>query len=171
MSSVNEIHDALDQGVAEPFLDRALAPFIRDDLGLALLLHGLGKFDEPFGGVRAAVQQHVFDEFQQILRHLLVNGELAGIDDAHVESGLDGVVQERRVHRLAHRVVAAERKRDVADAAADFGPRQVVLDPSRRPDEIHGVIRVFLHAGADGQHVRIKNDVLRRKADLFLSKS
>ena len=71
------------------------------------------------------------------------------------------------MHGLAHRIVAPERKGNVADAPADFGPRQVGLDPFRRPDEIHRVIRVFLHARADGQHVRIENNVLWREADFL----
>ena len=33
-------------------------------------------------------------------------------------------------------------------------------------DEIDGVVVVLLHAGRDGEDVRIENDVLRRKADL-----
>ena len=37
----------------------------------------------------------------------------------------------------------------------------------RRADEIHGVIRVLFQTRADGQHVRIKNDVLRREADFL----
>ena len=58
--------------------------------------------------------------FEQLGRNLFVDGQLAGVDDAHVQPGADGVVQERRVHRLAHHVVAAERERDVAHAAGDF---------------------------------------------------
>ena len=77
------------------------------------------------------------------------------------------MIEKRGVHRLADGIVAAERKRDVADAAADFGVWQVFLDPPRRADEINGVIRVFLHARADGQHVRIEDDVLGREADFF----
>ena len=110
MSCVNEIHDALDQRVAEAFLDRAFAPFVLDDLGLALLLHRLGKLDQPLGRVGPAVEQHVLDQFEQILRNFLINGQHAGVDDAHVEAGLDGVIKKRAVHRLAHGVVAAKRK-------------------------------------------------------------
>ena len=51
--------------------------------------------------------------------------------------------------------------------AADLRERQVLLDPLRGVDEIHGVVVVLLHAGADGQDVRVENDVLRREADLL----
>ena len=75
---------------------------------LALLLDRLGELGEPVGGVGPAVEQHVLDVLEQVLRDFLVDLELAGIDDAHVEPGVDRVVEERGVHRLAHRVVAAE---------------------------------------------------------------
>ena len=80
---------------------------------------------------------------------------------------LIGVIEKGRVHRLAHHVVAAEGKGDVADAAADPRPRQVVLDPLRGADEIDGVVVVLLDAGGHGQDVRIENDVLRREADFL----
>ena len=65
-----------------------------------------GKLEQALGGVGPAVQQHVLDPLEQVLRDLLVDRELPGVDDAHVEAGLDGVVQERRVDGLADHVVA-----------------------------------------------------------------
>ena len=118
---IDEINNALDQRVFEALLDGALAPFVLDDLGLVLLFDGLGKLDEAFRGVGAAIEQNVLDQFEQVLGNLLVNAEHAGVDDAHVQPGLDGVIQKGGVHRLAHDVVAAKGKGNVADAAADFG--------------------------------------------------
>ena len=63
-------------------------------------------------------EEDVLDPLEEVLRDLLVDRELAGVDDPHVEAGADGVVEEGRVHRLADGVVAAERERDVRDAAA-----------------------------------------------------
>ena len=134
---------------------------------VGLLFQLLGELDEALGGVGPAVEQHVLDAFQQVLGNLLIHRQHAGVDDAHVEAGLDGVVEERAVHRLAHGVVAAKAEGDVADAAADFGERQVLLDPARRADEIHGVVVVLLDARGDGEDVRVEDDVLRREADLL----
>ncbi len=72
---------------------------------------------QPVGRVGPAVEHDVLDVLEQVLGDLLVDLELAGVDDAHVEAGLDGVVEEGGVHRLAHDLVAAEAERDVADAA------------------------------------------------------
>ena len=90
---------------------------------LALALDRRRELDHPLGRVGPAVEDDVLDVLEQILRDVLVDDELAGVDDAHVEAGLDGVVQERRVDRLADDVVAAERERQVADAAADLHAR------------------------------------------------
>ena len=60
---------------------------------------------------------------EEVLRDFLVDGELAGVDDAHVQPGANGVVKERGVHGLADRVVAAEREGDIADAAAESARR------------------------------------------------
>ena len=128
------------------------------------------KRDEPFGGVGAAVEEDVFDELQELLRDFLVNGEHPRIDDAHVEPGADGVVKKGGVHRFADGVVAAEGKRDVCDAAADAGAREVRLDPARGLDEVDRVVVVLLEAGGDGEDVRIENDVLRRESRLVRSR-
>ena len=69
------------------------------------------------------------------------------------------------MHGLAHALIAAERERQVRYAAGDVHMRQVRLDPARRLDEIDAVIVVLLHAGGDGEDVRIEDDVLGRKAD------
>jgi hypothetical protein len=68
--------------------------------------------------VASACEDHVLDALAQLRVDFRVDRELAGVDDAHVHARADRVVEEHRVHRLAHHVVATERERDVADAAA-----------------------------------------------------
>ena len=75
------------------------------------------KASRALGGALAAVEQDVLDPLQQVLRDLLVDLELTGVDDPHVHAGLDGVVEEGGVHGLAHRVVAAEGEGQVRHAA------------------------------------------------------
>ena len=77
--------------------------------------------DEPFGGVGSAVEKHIFEELQKILRNLLIDSELSGIDDAHVEAGLDRVYRESRMHGLADGIVSAEGERNIANSAAHAG--------------------------------------------------
>src|SRR3546814_4993604 len=97
---------------------------------------------------------------------VLVYRQHAGVDDAHVHAGLDGVVEKHRMDRLANEIVAAERERYVRYAAGNLHVRQVLLDPARRLDEVDAVVVVFLDAGRDREDVRIVNDVFGRKADL-----
>ena len=73
------------------------------------------------------------------------------------------------MHGLANRIVAAERKGNVAHPAADPRVGQVLFDPARGLDEIDSVVVVLLDAGGHGEDVRIENDVFRREAD-FLDK-
>ena len=165
---VDVLDYALDQGVLQPLIHGLTAPgqigcFIPG--GFARKRRAIG--DQPFGGVGAAVEDHVFHVLTQFRLDFLIYGQLPGVDYAHVQPGLDGMVQECRVDGLAHRVVAAKRKGHVAHAAGDFHAGQQFLDPARGLDKVHGIASVLFHAGADGQHVGIDDDVRRRHADLF----
>ena len=157
------------EGVLEPFGHRGVAPG-------EVLARCLSFFDdltdsansvEPVGGVGPAVQEHVLDSFEQVLGDLLVDLELAGVDDPHVQAGADRVVQERGVHRLADRVVAAVRERHVAHAAGGLAVGQEPLELAHGLDELDRVVVVLLDAGADRQDVDVEDDVLGRKAGLL----
>ena len=160
--------DVLDRSmherVRQTFLDRRVAP--RDVLFpfLAGSLHRVGKLHETLGRVRPPVEDHILDVLEQILRDVLVHDELPGVDDAHVHAGLDRVEEERRVHGLAHDVVAAKRERQVADAAADLHSRARRLDEARGLDVVHGVVVVLLEARGDREDVGIEDDVRRIEA-------
>ena len=106
---VDEFVDAFQQGMFEAFLDRPFAPRkIFLDLLAALPLEALGKLKQTLGRIGSAVEQHIFDMFEQFFRDLVVHLEHAGIDDAHVHARLAGVIEKCRVHRLAHDIVAAK---------------------------------------------------------------
>ena len=164
----DEIDDAFDQRMGEPLFDRFVSPGnVGDHFFAGFLLDGFGELDQPFGGVGPAIEQHVFDALQQILGNFFVDRQLAGVDDAHIHAGANGVVQERRVHGFADDIVAAERERDVAHAAGNFAAGQFLFDSPRGFDEIQRVAVVLLDAGADGEDVRIENNVAGREADFL----
>ncbi len=99
---------------------------------------------------------------------VVVDRQLAGVDDAHVHAVVDGVVQEHRVHRLAHRIVAAERERHVARRRrSPWMSGSFSLMSRRGVDEGLAVAVVLLHARGDGEDIRVEDDVLGREADLF----
>ena len=89
----DELDDAFDKRVRKAFGERRLSPrevFLH--LGAAFGFDGFGEGDEPLGGVGAAVEKDVFDEFERFLRDFFVNVELPRVDDAHVEAGTDCVI-------------------------------------------------------------------------------
>ena len=122
--------------------------------------------EQALGGVGATGEHDVLAELAQLGVDLVVHRELAGVDDAEPHAGLDRAQQEHRVHRLAHRFVAAERERQVRHATGDVDVRQLVGDQLRRLDEVEAVPVVLLHAGGDGEDVRVDDDVVGREADL-----
>ncbi len=166
---VDEGVDALDQRVGQPLLDRSLAPLLFSLLGGggagALGLEPLAEVDQALGGVGAAVQQDVLDQGAQLGLDLLVDLEHAGVDDAHVHAGLDGVVEEGRVHRLADAGSLPRKLNETLETPPlTLAPRQVGLDPAGGLDEVDRVVVVLLDAGADGEHVGIEDDVLGGEA-------
>ena len=147
--------------------DRRVAP---GQIGLALLaaaLDLLGELHHPLGRVRPPVEDDVLDVLEQVLRDVLVDDELAGVDDPHVHAGLDRVIQEGRVNRLADDVVAAEGERQVADAAADLHAGQRRLDDPRGLDVVDRVVVVLLEPGRNREDVRVEDDVGRLEAGLL----
>ncbi len=165
--ALDEVRDAVDEGVREALPDGPAPPRVGLRLGGACLLDGLGEREQPLGRVAPAVQEDVLDPFEEVLRDVLVDGELARVHDSHVEAGADRVVQERRVHRLADRVVAAERERHVRDPAGDLRERERLLDAARRLEEVDGVGIVLLDARRDRQDVRVEDDVLGRETHVL----
>ena len=114
---LDEVDDPVHERVGEPLGDGCVAP---REVAFALGRaggHGRGVLDEALGCVRAPVEEDVLDALEELRLDVLVDRELSGVDDAHVEPCADRVEEERRVHRLAHRVVPAEREREVRDAA------------------------------------------------------
>ena len=107
----DEVGDAMDQRVRQPLVDRPFAPGEIGLLGfLALAGEALRKAKQALGRIGAAVEHDVLAGLAQLGIEIVVHGHLAGIDDAHVHAGVDRVIEEHRVHRLAHGLVAAERE-------------------------------------------------------------
>ena len=162
------VGDAVDQRVSQALLDRLLAP---GKVGLLLLpaaaLVAFGRLEQAVGRVCAPIEDHVLDQVAQLGLDIVIKRKLPGIDDAHVHARLDRVVQEHRVHRFTHALVAAEGERQVRHAAGHMHVRQLRLDAAGRLDEGAGVVVVLLDAGGDGEDIRVEDDVLGWKVHLL----
>ncbi len=162
----DEVDHAMDERVGKPLLHGGVAPGEIVHLFPAVAFDGLGELHEPFRRIRAAIEDHVLDVLEQILRNVLVDDQLAGVDNPHVEARLDRVEKEGRMDGLAHEVVAAEREREVADAAADLHARARRFDDLRRLDEVDRVLVVLFEARGDREDVGIEDDVVRIESSL-----
>ena len=173
----DEVGDTVHQRVAQAGVDadrriQRTAPGQLLAVVFGRAFGGFGDFDQAFAGIqprfaffviRRAVQHHVFDAFFQNRLQIVIHADHAGVDDAHVHTRRNGVVQKHGVDGLAHRVVATEAERHVGHAARHFRTRQVLLDPAGRVDEIDRVIVVLFNAGGNGEDIRVENDVFGRE--------
>ena len=106
------------------------------------------------------VEDHVLAGFAKLGIDRVVDVELAGVDDRHVEPGRNGVVEEDRMHRAAHRLVATEREAEVRKAAGKVDVRAARFDLAARLDEVQRVAAMLLDAGSDREDIGIEDDVL-----------
>ena len=109
--------DALDQRMFQALVHLPATPFLGLgflDAAVALVLVGNGE--QGVGAFGCAVEYHVFDGVAQLGGDLVVDLQLASVDDTHGQARTDRMQQEHRVDRFAHRVVAAERERHVGHA-------------------------------------------------------
>jgi len=162
------IGDAVDERVREAFFDGLFSPARVGPLpprATVLVAVALGLLDEALGGVVTTVEDHVLAELTQLRLDVLVDGQLTGVDDAHVEAGLDGVIEKHRVHRLAHGRITAEAEAEVADAADEVCAREALLQLTACVDEVLCVLGVLFDARRDREDVGVEDDVLFGKAD------
>ena len=92
---------------------------------------------------------------------------MTGVDDAHIEAALDGVVEKGGVDGFAHVVIAAKRKGDIADAAADQRAGADFFDAADSLDKVERVGGVFLHAGGDGEDIGVEDNIVRGDTDFL----
>ena len=66
------------------------------------------RVEQAVGRVGASIEQDIFDVLEQCLGDFLVDLQLPGVDDAHVQACFEGMEKERAVHRLTNSIIAAE---------------------------------------------------------------
>ncbi len=161
--------DAIDQRMLQPLFNGEFAP--RQILNLALLGTctpvTFGNFKQPFGRVGVAVQHHIFASLAQFRIDALIDRKLARIDDAHIHADLDRMIQEHGMHRLTHRLVAAEGEGQIRDTAGNMHERHGFADGLGGLDEIDAVIIVLFDTGRNGKHIRVEDNVFGQNPGLL----
>ena len=136
-------------------------------LGFFLAFETLGNLEQSVGAIFAAIEDYILDTLAQFRLEFVIHRQHPGIDDAHVQASLNRVIEKDCVHRLAHVVVATERKRNVRDATRNERTLKILFDPARCLNESSSVIVVFFNAGGHRQNVRIENNVRRIPTQFF----
>ncbi len=165
--SDDELGDPLDQRMRESLPDRQLAPGQVRAASVGAAARGVSDGEEPLGRVGTPVEHQVLDPLPEPRLDLRVDRERGRVHDPHPHPRADRVVEEDRVDRLADRVVAAERERDVADAAAHEGVREAAPQLPGCLDVRGAVAGVLLDPGPDREDVRVVDHVLVVEAGLL----
>ena len=126
-----------------------------------------GKINQSFSGVFSTVEQDIFDKFQQIFWNFLVDIQHAGVNNSHVETGVNRVIQKSGVHCFTDRIITPERKGNVAHSTTDQRSRTAFFNLFYCFNESHRIVVVFLHSGSHRQNIWIKNNVVRSKTNGF----
>mmetsp|Transcript_28307 Transcript_28307/g.45537 ORF Transcript_28307/g.45537 Transcript_28307/m.45537 type:complete len:294 (-) Transcript_28307:293-1174(-) len=168
---IDVLHDPLDQGVSQAVLNAEFAPF----RGLLLLRAAcsfalprlLGVFQQIVRSFLVFVQNGILEQLQQVLWNVGVQRKCASINDTHVHTISDGVVEEDGMHRFTQVVESPEREGKIGETTRNMGVRQVLTNPFGSFDEVHGVGVVLSNSGSNRQDVRVEDDVPRRKLNLL----
>jgi len=139
---VDVIDYSVDQGMFQAFLNGCISPRFFGGFCFPLLFHGLCEIHQPFSCIYPAVKEDIFDLFKKFFWNILVDLQLARIDNCHVQSCLDGMVKERAVHGFPDRFIflAPESKRNIAHTATGFGQREKFFKSPHRFKEFNSVI-------------------------------
>ena len=76
--------------------------------GFCLHLHSCRLVDQSLSRVLIAVENHILDALQQLRFDLVIDLKHGRIYDRHVQTCLDGVVEECRVHCLSDCIISSE---------------------------------------------------------------
>ena len=160
------LRDAMNERMREPLFNRRITPDEILFFFLAIRLQRRRQLDHALGGIRTAIEHHVFSTLAQLGRQIVVHTNHAGVDDTHGHAGTNRVIQKDGMNGFARRIIATERETHIGDTTADFGMRQVLAYPARSLDKVNRIIVVLFDASSDGEDIRIKDDVLRREINL-----
>ena len=125
-----------------------------------LLMPLLGIGDQLLCRLGPPVEDHILEQRTEGRLDLLIKHRGRRVDNTHIHSLADRMIEENSVHRLTYMVISPEREGKVADTTAHLRSRQMLLDPFYRPDEGQRITVVLLDARSDRQDIGIKNNIL-----------
>ena len=123
--------------------------------------------DQLFRCLWTTIENHILQERAECRFYLLIQYRSGGINNTHIHSLGNGVIEENSVHRLTHSIITPEREGKVTYTTTHLRTGKVPLDPFHRTDEGQAIAIMLLHTGSDRQDIGIKDDVLRVKTYLL----
>lgn len=115
---------------------------------------------EFVSGVGVSVKDGRLDQLEQLRINVGVDRQSASVYDGHVQTFLDGVVQEGAVHRLPDCFHSSEGEGEIGETSADAGVWEVGFDELDRLQELHRVCGMLFHSGTDGKNIGVEDNVL-----------
>ena len=118
-----------------------------------------GQLQQALRGTGVLAQDYIFNRLAQSRFHRIIRQQQARVHNAHIQPCLHGMIQENSMHGFPDRIVAAEGKGQVGDAAGGIAAGQVGLNPAHGVYEIYAVAGMFGNAGTHRQHIAVKDDI------------
>src|SRR3970282_601301 len=128
------------------FLNGSVAPHGIEFLFLYRTLYLFRKFKKTFRGIVPPVEQDILHADQQFLVYFVIHLQHSRIDDTHIHTFLNGVIQESGMHGFPDLLISAEAERHIAYTSTDMNTREVFLYPFRSAEKVKGVGSMFLQA-------------------------
>ena len=131
-----------------------------------------GYFQQLFCSVLTSftlvlVQNNGFNRIFQFFWNVIVNGQLTCVDNPHGHALLNCMIEEYSVNGFTYRFVTTEREGYVRHTTRNHGVWQVLFNPASGFNEIDRVVVVFFNTSGNCKHVRVKNNVFGREANII----
>ena len=153
----------------QALFERGLSPCLgscRVDASSLFFELGCERY-EALCGIGVTIEHNIFHDCTKFQWDILVLHRCLRIHDTHVHSRCYGMIEEHRMQRLTHIVVATEREGEIAHSATDMRTWKILLYPCTRTDEIEPVCSVLLDTCSYREYIGVEDYVIRCKACLF----
>ena len=161
----NMVRYAAHERMFEAFIDGQFAPLIIDDFrfGLAVAAIFIRNIQKAVRRIGAAVQNNILNPLAQLIGDIIINRQLTRIDNRHIETCRNGVIEKDRMHGFAHRIISAKGETDIRQSARNPRMRQIGFNTFASFKERDGVIIMLLNPCRHSENIGIEYDVFRRE--------
>src|SRR5690606_8672033 len=110
---------------------------------------------------------HIFTKLTKLRINFIIYHQLSCIYNAHVHAGLNGMIQEHRMHSFTNRIITSEGERQITYTTTYSYQRHQLFNTSGSIDKVYRITIMLLQSCSNGKNVRIEYDILRFKSYFF----